>query len=430
MKKIWFIGLIILGFSQVVKANKIVDEAATQYVRLVLALGQHDKNYVDAYYGPEIWQTKASQSKMELANIIIAGKLIQDVVAEQRRNPDNQWNDLELLRLSYLDAQLTALVARAIMLKGEIKYSFARQAKELFDTQPPTRSLQSFNPILVKLDELIPGKQPLTEKLANFNRQFEIPKDRLAKVFKAAIDECRVRTKQAIPLPEKESFTLEYVQDKPWSGYNWYQGKGHSLIQVNDELPIPISRAVDLGCHEGYPGHHVYNSLLEQNLYQKQGWIEYSVYPLFSPQSLIAEGSANYGIAMAFPGDEKLAFEKNVLFPLAGIETKLAEQYAKVTELVQQLSYAGNEVARQYLEKEIDATQAQKLLQEYALMSEAKAKQRVKFIEAYGAYVINYNWGKDLVKQWIESDPQLNHEQRWQKFYQLLSTPRLPSTLN
>ena len=41
----------------------------------------------------------------------------------------------------------------------------------------------------------------------------------------------------------------------------------------------------------------------------RRGWTEYSVYPLYSPQSLIAEGSANYGIDLAFPGPEKLTFE-------------------------------------------------------------------------------------------------------------------------
>ena len=35
---------------------------------------------------------------------------------------------------------------------------------------------------------------------------------------------------------------------------------------MNVELPIYIDRAVDLACHEGYPGHHVYNALLEQEL--------------------------------------------------------------------------------------------------------------------------------------------------------------------
>jgi hypothetical protein len=108
-------------------------------------------------------------------------------------------------------------------------------------------------------------------------------------------------------LPQTEKFDLAFVTGKSWSGYNYYQGNYHSRIEVNTDLPIRISRAVDLGCHEGYPGHHVLNSLLEKNLSRGRGWVEFSVYPLYSPQSLLAEGSANYGIELAFPGREKLA---------------------------------------------------------------------------------------------------------------------------
>src|SRR5207302_7941763 len=154
--------------------------------------------------------------------------------------------------------------------------------------------------------------------------RFVIPSDRLSAVFDRAIAEGRRRTLQHVQLPAEERFTVEYVKNKPWSGYNWYQGGYRSLIQVNTDLPIYIDRAIDLACHEGYPGHHVYNALLEEHLVRDRGWVEISVYALFSPQSLIAEGTANYGIEVAFPsgerGDERLAFERDVLFPLAGLD--------------------------------------------------------------------------------------------------------------
>ena len=118
----------------------------------------------------------------------------------------------------------------------------------------------------------------------------------------AAIAGCKARTAQHIRLPKGERFDLAFVTGKTWGGYNYYQGHYVSRIEVNTDLPIRISRAVDLGCHEGYPGHHVLNSLLEQKLTRGRGWVEFSVYPLFSPQSLIAEGSANYGADLAFPG--------------------------------------------------------------------------------------------------------------------------------
>ncbi len=131
-------------------------------------------------------------------------------------------------------------------------------------------------------------------------------------------------------LPAAESFTVEYVTNKSWSGYNWYQGQYRSLIQVNTDLPVYIDRAIDLACHEGYPGHHVYNALLEQHLVRDRGWVEFTVYPLFSPQSLIAEGTANYGIEVAFPGRERVDYERSVLFPAAGLDPARAAEYYEV----------------------------------------------------------------------------------------------------
>lgn len=41
-----------------------VNALAERYVRLVLALGQHDRDYVDAYYGPPEWRMEAELTKV------------------------------------------------------------------------------------------------------------------------------------------------------------------------------------------------------------------------------------------------------------------------------------------------------------------------------------------------------------------------------
>jgi hypothetical protein len=201
------------------------------------------------------------------------------------------------------------------------------------------------------------------------------------------------------------------------------------LIQINTDLPIYIDRAIDLACHEGYPGHHVYNMLLEKNLYSDRGWVEFSVYALFSPQSLIAEGTANYGIDVAFPDEERRAFERDVLFPVAGLDASQAATYYEIADLVKQLSYAGNEAARRYRNGTIDAAAAAKWHETYLLMSPERAAQRVRFIDQYGAYVINYNLGEDLVAAFVERQAGGDAERRWRVFAELLSSPRLPSGL-
>jgi hypothetical protein len=320
------------------------------------------------------------------------------------------------------------MLARLDMLEGK-RLTFDEESKALYDAIAPSHADDQFQQVLDDLESLIPGSGPLTERYASFREEFVIPKEKLDAVFRAAIDACRERTAPHIDLPPGESFTLEYVTDKPWSGYNWYQGGFKSLIQVNTDLPIYIDRAVDLACHEGYPGHHVYNVMLERHLTKELGWPEFSVYPLYSPQSLIAEGTANFGIDISFPGQERVDFEKETLYPLAGLDPAKADRYVQVQENVEQLNYASNEAARKYLDGLIDKEQAVKRLVRYSLMPRERAEQRVRFIEKYRSYVINYNLGKDLVRQYIESKAGEDSSRRWEEFGKLLSSPRLPSGL-
>src|SRR5205814_10232249 len=155
--------------------------------------------------------------------------------------------------------------------------------------------------------------------------------------------------------------------------------------------------------HEGYPGHHVYNLLLEKNLVRDRGWVEFSVYALFSPQSLIAEGTANFGRDIAFPTKaERMKLEKEVLFPGAGIDPARADEYYAVQDLFKELDYAVNEAARRLINGEIDENCAVEWLQKYAVMEPARAEKLVKFIQRYRSYVINYNLGEDMVRRYIQ----------------------------
>ena len=46
-----------------------MNDLAERYVRLVLAVGQHDADYVDAYYGPPEWRAAAETRKAPLPEI-------------------------------------------------------------------------------------------------------------------------------------------------------------------------------------------------------------------------------------------------------------------------------------------------------------------------------------------------------------------------
>jgi len=414
-----------------------MNAVAERYVHLVLALGQHDPDYVDAFYGPPEWKTQAEKEKKSLGAIgTEAAELTKKLTVERTAAPLVESSDAgksgdEMLKLrrEYLQKQISALAVRERMLKGE-KLKFDDESRALYDAVAPTYPDSHFIQIIKQLEAKIPGNGPLWERYENWRKPFVIPKEKLDPVFQLAIKECRARTLAHVALPPNESFTVEYVTNKPWGGYNWYKGNFHSVIQVNTDLPIYIDRAVDLAAHEGYPGHHVYNSLLEKNLVRDRGWVEFSVYALFSPQSLIAEGTANFGRDVAFPTKtERIKFEKEVLFPAARIDVSRADEYYAVQDLMKQLDYAANEAARRLVNGEIDESAAAQWLQKYVVMEPARAQQRVKFIRRYRSYVINYNLGEDMVKRYIEKRSGADPEKRWSEFGKLLASPRLPSGL-
>jgi len=400
---------------------------AEAYVKLALATGRYDPDYIDAYYGPPEWKLEAEAALLPLDAIQAEARTLIDSL--QALDPSGQ-EEIVQLRHHYLLKQLAAMVSRIGMLQG-MTFSFDEESRLLYDAVAPHYGEEHYQKILDMLDGTLPGEGSLAARYERFKQGFIIPIERLDLVFTTAIREARKRTMAHIELPPGEHFDIEYVTGKSWSGYNWYQGNARSLIQVNTDLPVYIDRAIDLASHEGYPGHHVYSTLLEQHLVLERGWVEFSIYPLFSPQSLIAEGSANFGIDVAFSRNERVDFEREVLFPLAGLDPSMAEDYNVVEDMVAELSYAGNEAALQYLNGEIEEAEAVNWLVTYALMPVEHARRRVRFFDQYRSYVINYNLGKDLVRRYIErrGGTPSNPTRRWELFTTLLSSPRLPSGL-
>lgn len=394
--------------------------AARDYVVLQLAIGEKEEGYIDAFYGDEALRAegKALAARSDLS------QLAAQVDALSRRigalaGPDNR-------RARFLRAQLRAAETRLRMLRGE-KLTFADEAQGLFGVRPDLQPLASYDPVLARIEALLPGDGTLADRVDAYQNRFTIPRDKLEPVFRNAIAACRTATAEHIAMPPSERFDLAFVTGKSWSGYNYYLGNYRSRIEINTDLPIRLSRAIDLGCHEGYPGHHVLNALLEERLVRGKGWLEFSVYPLYSPQSLLAEGSANYGIDLAFPGDRKRRYEAAVLAPLAGLDGAEVARYDALQVALRDLGMARNTLAKMLLDGEIDETQFIRLTQKYQLVSEARARQGVAFTKQYRSYVINYNLGRDMVARDIERFA--DTKARWRRMEQLLSEPTLPSDL-
>lgn len=417
-------------------------DIAREYVQLVLAVGEHDPDYVDAYYGPSAWQQQARDEARTLEAIRARIAELRQQLPEQEpepavgdetaRNADTQataqtCTQARAQRTSFLRQQLRALAARADQLAGT-RFTFDEETRFFYGVTVEREPEQRFLDLQHRLDRCLPGVGELAKRLENFRAEFTIPIDRLPKVFEAALEHCRARTRQHLTLPQGESFDVSFVRGQPWSAYNWYHGDFRSSIEVNTDLSLYVDRILDLASHEGYPGHHVHSTLQEHELVRQHGWTELCIYPLLSPQSLIAEGIANYGIQLLWPGDERMSFEAEEIWPLAGLDPQRMPEYYGILGLLNGLSYAGHEAARRYLDGELSTEETIHWLTTYALTPPERAAHRLQFIDRYRCYIVNYNLGESLVRRHVEASGS-SLETRWRTFGELLCSARLPADL-
>src|SRR6478672_11941766 len=90
MRRILFLFLLcgLLISSGAARAVDPMNAVAEKYGHLVLALGQHDPDYVDAFYGPAEWKTQAEKEKKSLDAISTeAAELLEKLGVERTPAP-------------------------------------------------------------------------------------------------------------------------------------------------------------------------------------------------------------------------------------------------------------------------------------------------------------------------------------------------------
>ncbi|HSN87992.1 MAG TPA: hypothetical protein VL025_14640, partial [Thermoanaerobaculia bacterium] len=125
-----------------------MNRIAESYVKLVLAVGQHDADYVDAFYGPPEWRAAAEKAKRPLSDIRDEAT---SLIAEIEAQPPGAGDELVRLRHQYLGRQLQALLARVNMLSGT-RLTFDEESKALYDAVSPHHDAAWYQEIVDQLD--------------------------------------------------------------------------------------------------------------------------------------------------------------------------------------------------------------------------------------------------------------------------------------
>jgi len=180
------------------KSSDSLDAVAHDYVLLSLTIGEKEPGYIDAYYGPPELQAKAKADAPGQSLEALAKRT--DALQRRVAALSGDGEVMDRRRAAFLAAQLTAATTRLMMLQGR-KLSFADESRGLFGATPELKPLSHYDPVLARIETLVPGSGTLADRVDAFQNRFNIPPAKLKPVFDAAIAECRRRTVAHIALP-------------------------------------------------------------------------------------------------------------------------------------------------------------------------------------------------------------------------------------
>jgi hypothetical protein len=384
-------------------AASLLDRYAQTYARLLGALGARDE-------GLEIEGTRAPVAAHATLSFGEIEAQSQTAIAALERSAAGT-----APRRRHLIALFDALAARSSQL-GSGKLTWTDELRRMFQAAPSlpaTADMAVAREAARTIDQLLPGPGAAADRLAAYEQQFLIPAERLPVVFERALDECRQRTRAHLTFPLGDVVSVTYVRAAPWSGFSRYLGHGISQIEVNVGLPLTVDRALELACHEGYPGHHAFSALRDAALPRE--WPERDLAPMHSPDAYIGEAAASWAADLVFSDEERLAFERDVLFPLADLDPAGAPRYLEVVGLTGRLRLPLGVAVSRYLAGELDLVEAGWALRDEALM--AHPLPTLQFVNRYRGYALSYTAGRESLTPLLGR--QLREATRWTNYRQL-----------
>ena len=367
-----------------------LDEAARQYVRLAVALGERDPDALDFYAGPEAMVAGVRSHPPSLTEIRREAKALADSLTGRGSAGAGPDESTDAARAKALAADLLAIEVRADLLAG-VRRSFDDESRAFFGIAPEPVDDAQVDALRARIAERVGGGGRLVDRYAAFAARFVVPADRLQSVMQASLDECRRRTLQHEKLLPGETATLAFVRDRPWSAFSRYLGDGRSTIQINTDFQFTVDQVLQLACHEGYPGHHA-RSARQAPSRGSASRPEQLVQLMFSPEGLDAEAAAMLAADAVFSAEERVQFEHDVLFPLAHLDPAGAAAHLAVEQLVADLQIAQAGIARRFLDGELEFARAAAALEDRALVPHAEAL--LKYLNEYRSYVTTYTTGR------------------------------------
>lgn len=389
-----------------------------EYLLLGLRFDRIEEGYVDSYTGdPALRAVVAAEPPPDPADLARqATRLIAELPGAE---------GLDGQRADYIAAHLRALASAGRKFAGE-DIGFVQEVHDYFDVDISKGDPDKYREAHRKLDEALGGTGDLAERMQSYRSGEEIPPERLEECIHAFSSALRDKVRADFPLPDAETINYEIVTDKPWSGFNYYEGDYRSTVAVNADLKQQMSGLPRLVAHESYPGHHTEHCRKEFGLVAGKNQTEQTIFLVNTPQCLMAEGLADLALYAAIGPDwGQWATE---IYADLGLRFD-GERAVAVSNAAAALADVRQDAALMLHDEHRDVDDVVAFLRRWQLTSDARARQSLRFLSSplWRAYTSTYVEGYRLLRAWLDARPA--DVSLIERFGRLLDEPLVPSAL-
>jgi hypothetical protein len=395
----------------------MIDEFGKDYLLLALRIGKHIDGYVDSYFGPATLKNVVDAEEISSPKKLLAAcKYLLNILEEQ---------DFTKKRVNFLRKMLRAMET-SIRLQTGNNIPYKEQIRRLHDIEPQLIDDSYFHQIAQELLEAYEGSGTLEEKMRIIRAKRKIPKEKVVLSFQKSIEFVAERTNELFPnlLPEDEKVTINKVSKKFYGVKDCYLGNFKSRIDVNLDHEYYWTSVFRIAAHEGYPGHHVEQTLKDLFLYQTKGMFEHCVCLIPSPKRVIYEGVGDIAMNVLYSYEEGARKAYELLCPNSskedGIESLIKQWRAgyKAIGLWTNLSYHAH----------VDGWNEEKLIKygtQFGYHTKKELEWYLDFIlnPLTATYSFCYSTGRQLIEKKFGEHPSPEN------FKMLLTQPLLPSDL-
>ena len=369
-------ALLILSACGPESPGERLDRIATGYIELAMHLDRLRPGEIDAWFGPERLDTRGTDSEKSFDEIALEAASLREELVNETSERGGGLRE----RIGELEAVTAFLAAPAAL-------SFTEQTAALYEVPWTEIERGDIDAALAALDTALPGRGSVRARMASLRRRLVVPSEKRQAVFEAALAECRRRTLAHWNLSSDAGIELIWTRDVD-AAWHRYLGDGRSTLQVNPLAIATIDQALDVACHETYPGHHAQFVLFEEAAGDAGLPLEDQLVLLRSPASAFREAAAMNAVDLVFPDGERLVFEKEFLFPAAGLDSGDADLLHRLRPHLDRLALAVPLIIQEHEDRELSDAEAINRLQSEALV--ASPRGLFAFAHEVGALLAGY----------------------------------------